>query len=218
MVEHERTGLLVPPHDADALADAIVRMLTDHPLADTLARAGHDLVHERFCLERMVEATQTLYDEGAATVVARSAGVAATRLRGAATRPDRRTSGTMTNQQGQLADDQSDSTRAHGHRDDPAPVRARAPSHEKRGRRQPERKRDGMPRLGRQAPPPDAFPIGPEVGRDDDRDRNDDHRRAKGDAQRPPLTTAGEPQESDPARHLGEGEQRTRRRAGTGTR
>ena len=51
---------------------------TDHPLADTLARAGHDLVHERFCIERMIEATQTLYDEGAAAVVARSAGVAAT--------------------------------------------------------------------------------------------------------------------------------------------
>ena len=77
MVEHERTGLLVPPHDAVALAEAIVRMLTDHPLADTLARAGHDLVHERFCIERMVQATQTLYDEGAAAVVAR-AGAAAT--------------------------------------------------------------------------------------------------------------------------------------------
>jgi glycosyltransferase involved in cell wall biosynthesis len=78
MVEHERTGLLVPPHDAVALADAIVRMLTDHPLADTLARAGRDLVHERFCIERMVEATQTLYDEAAAAVAARSAGIAAT--------------------------------------------------------------------------------------------------------------------------------------------
>jgi glycosyltransferase involved in cell wall biosynthesis len=78
MVEHERTGLLVAPHDVDGLASAIVRMLVDHPLADTLARAGHDLVHERFCIERMIEATQTLYDEGAAAVAARSAGVAAT--------------------------------------------------------------------------------------------------------------------------------------------
>ena len=78
MVEHERTGLLVAPRDVDGLAAAIVRMLVDHPLADTLARAGHDLVHERFCIERMIEATQTLYDEGAAAVAARSAGVAAT--------------------------------------------------------------------------------------------------------------------------------------------
>ena len=72
MVEHERTGLLVPPHDPEALADAIVRLLVDHPLADTLARAGHDLVHDRFCVERMVQAVETLYDEGAAAVAARS--------------------------------------------------------------------------------------------------------------------------------------------------
>src|SRR4029077_21111951 len=72
MVEHERSGLLVPPHDPEALADAIVRLLLDHPLADMLARAGHDLVHERFCLERMVQAVETLYDEGAAAVAARS--------------------------------------------------------------------------------------------------------------------------------------------------
>ena len=71
MVEHERTGLLVSPHDAGALAEAIVRLLTDHPLADTLARAAHDMVHERFCIERMIEATQTIYDEGAAAVAAR---------------------------------------------------------------------------------------------------------------------------------------------------
>ena len=32
MIEDGRTGLLVPPHDADALAAAIVRLLTDHPL------------------------------------------------------------------------------------------------------------------------------------------------------------------------------------------
>jgi len=76
MVEHERTGLLVPPRDADALAAGIVRLLTDHPLADTLARAGHDLVHERFCIELMIQATQTLYDEGASAVAARSAGAA----------------------------------------------------------------------------------------------------------------------------------------------
>ena len=76
MVEHERTGLLVAPHDVAGLADAIARMLTDHPLADTLARAGRDLVHDRFCIERMIQATQTLYDEGAAAVAARSAGAA----------------------------------------------------------------------------------------------------------------------------------------------
>jgi glycosyltransferase involved in cell wall biosynthesis len=72
VIDDGRTGLLVPPHDPDALARAIVRLLTDHPLADTLARAGHDLVYDRFCVERMVESIQAIYDEGAAQVAARS--------------------------------------------------------------------------------------------------------------------------------------------------
>jgi len=64
MIEDGRTGLLVPPHDPGALATAISRLLRDHPLADTLARAGHDLVHERFCVELMARAVETIYDEG----------------------------------------------------------------------------------------------------------------------------------------------------------
>jgi glycosyltransferase involved in cell wall biosynthesis len=68
MVEHEKTGLLVPPHDPPALAAAIVRLLLDHQLADTVARAGHDLVHDRFCVQLMVNAVQELYDEGARLV------------------------------------------------------------------------------------------------------------------------------------------------------
>ncbi len=68
MVEDGVTGLLVPPRDHAALAAAIVRLLTDHPLADMLARAGHDLVHERFCIQLMVDAVEAIYDEGARAV------------------------------------------------------------------------------------------------------------------------------------------------------
>jgi glycosyltransferase involved in cell wall biosynthesis len=64
MIEDGVTGLLVPPHDADALAAAITRLLLDHPLADMMGRAGHRLVHERFCVERMVAAIETVYDQG----------------------------------------------------------------------------------------------------------------------------------------------------------
>lgn len=63
MIEDGRTGLLVPPHDSTALADAILRLLRDHPLADTLARAGHDMVHDRFCVELMVRSVEAIYDE-----------------------------------------------------------------------------------------------------------------------------------------------------------
>ena len=68
MVEDGVTGILVPPHDAEALTPAIVRLLTDHPYADTLGRAGHDLVHDRFCLELMINSVASIYDEGARTV------------------------------------------------------------------------------------------------------------------------------------------------------
>jgi glycosyltransferase involved in cell wall biosynthesis len=65
MIEDGVSGVLVPPHDAEALATAVSRLLLDHPYADTLGRAGHDLVHDRFCIELMVSAIQSIYDEGA---------------------------------------------------------------------------------------------------------------------------------------------------------
>jgi glycosyltransferase involved in cell wall biosynthesis len=68
MVEDGVTGLLVEHDNAIALAAAIVRLLTDHALADTIARAGHDLVHDRFCIELMVKAIEQIYDEGARAV------------------------------------------------------------------------------------------------------------------------------------------------------
>jgi glycosyltransferase involved in cell wall biosynthesis len=68
MIEDGVTGLLVPPHDAEALAAAIVRLLKNHPLADTLGRAGHDMVHDRFCIELMVAAIASIYDEGARVI------------------------------------------------------------------------------------------------------------------------------------------------------
>jgi glycosyltransferase involved in cell wall biosynthesis len=68
MIEDGVTGLLVPPHDAPALAAAIARLLLDHPYADTIARAGHDLVHERFCVEMMVSAIESIYDDGARVI------------------------------------------------------------------------------------------------------------------------------------------------------
>jgi len=65
MIENGVSGLLVPPNDHVALADAIVRLLSDHPYADMIAKRGHDLVHDRFCIELMVNSIETLYDEAA---------------------------------------------------------------------------------------------------------------------------------------------------------
>lgn len=48
IVEHEHTGLLVPPNDAAALAAALTLLATDAPLAERLARAGRTYALERF--------------------------------------------------------------------------------------------------------------------------------------------------------------------------
>jgi glycosyltransferase involved in cell wall biosynthesis len=59
LVRHEETGLLVEPHDAAGLADAIERLMRDRPLAARLAAAGRRWVEERFdlatCLEPLIE-------------------------------------------------------------------------------------------------------------------------------------------------------------------
>ncbi|MBA2313778.1 MAG: glycosyltransferase [Chloroflexi bacterium] len=68
MIEDGVTGLLVSPHDAAALGAAIGRVLLDHPLADMIGRAGHDMVHDRFCIELMARAIEAIYDEGARAV------------------------------------------------------------------------------------------------------------------------------------------------------
>jgi glycosyltransferase involved in cell wall biosynthesis len=72
MIEDGVTGLLVPPRDPQALAAAITRLLIDHPLADTIARAGHDVAHARFCVEAMVASIHKLYDEGARSIGGRA--------------------------------------------------------------------------------------------------------------------------------------------------
>ena len=68
MIQDGVTGLLVEHDNPVALAEAVVRLLKDRPYAETIARAGHDLVHSRFCIELMVKAIEQIYDEGALAV------------------------------------------------------------------------------------------------------------------------------------------------------
>jgi glycosyltransferase involved in cell wall biosynthesis len=62
-VVHERTGLLVPPDDAGALARALERLLRDPALRERLGAAGPGRVAEGFRVEQMVEAYERLYRE-----------------------------------------------------------------------------------------------------------------------------------------------------------
>ncbi len=62
-VVHERTGLLVPPEDPEALADAIARLIREPELRAQLGAAGPERVAEGFLPEQMVLAYQDLYAE-----------------------------------------------------------------------------------------------------------------------------------------------------------
>ncbi len=54
LVDHERTGLLVPPGDVDALARAMARVAADPALARRLGCAARDEATRRFLLPRLV--------------------------------------------------------------------------------------------------------------------------------------------------------------------
>jgi glycosyltransferase involved in cell wall biosynthesis len=56
------TGLLVPPRDPRALAEAIIRLLGDETLRHTFGRAGRQRVERHFSAERMVAATLAVYE------------------------------------------------------------------------------------------------------------------------------------------------------------
>jgi hypothetical protein len=50
------------------LPAAIVRCCATILRGHALGRAGHDLVHDRFCIELMVSAVESIYDEGAGSI------------------------------------------------------------------------------------------------------------------------------------------------------
>jgi glycosyltransferase involved in cell wall biosynthesis len=62
LVKDEKTGLLVPPGDARALANAILRLVKNPLEAKDMGAAGRLYCH-RFGLEAMVEKLDDLYDE-----------------------------------------------------------------------------------------------------------------------------------------------------------
>jgi glycosyltransferase involved in cell wall biosynthesis len=66
-VEHGVTGLLVPPHNPDALAGAILTLLRDADLRRRLGEAGLARVRAMFNVDRMVEETLAVYEHVAGT-------------------------------------------------------------------------------------------------------------------------------------------------------
>jgi glycosyltransferase involved in cell wall biosynthesis len=66
-VEDGVTGILVPPHNAAALADAIVRLLQDEALRRRMGEAGFERVRALFNVDRMVDETLAVYEHVAGT-------------------------------------------------------------------------------------------------------------------------------------------------------
>lgn len=57
------TGRLVPPRDAQALAEALIELLADEPRRTEMGRAGRRRFEEQFTAERMVRSTLAVYQE-----------------------------------------------------------------------------------------------------------------------------------------------------------
>jgi glycosyltransferase involved in cell wall biosynthesis len=61
LIDHEQTGLLVPPGDPRALARQICRLMADPALAGRLAASARTRVQTRYSFERMVAAFEGVY-------------------------------------------------------------------------------------------------------------------------------------------------------------
>jgi glycosyltransferase involved in cell wall biosynthesis len=66
LVEHEVNGLLVPPDDPEALADALLRLRDDPALAARVAAAGRETVRERFDGEHLAQTLAGLFERAVA--------------------------------------------------------------------------------------------------------------------------------------------------------
>lgn len=63
VVVHEETGLLVPPREAEPLADALIALLKEEERARRYGAAGYERVHRRFSVEHMVNETVAVYEQ-----------------------------------------------------------------------------------------------------------------------------------------------------------
>jgi glycosyltransferase involved in cell wall biosynthesis len=63
VVEHGRTGLLVPPGDATALAGAIASLFDDPGRASAMGKAGRQRAESHFAWDRYVDAHESLFQQ-----------------------------------------------------------------------------------------------------------------------------------------------------------
>jgi glycosyltransferase involved in cell wall biosynthesis len=62
IVQHGSTGLLVPPGDVDALAEALKQILQNRDLAEQMGQAGREFALEHFDRERYLDRLLQIYE------------------------------------------------------------------------------------------------------------------------------------------------------------
>ncbi len=63
ILRDDKTGLLVPPEDSTALAEALLRLLRDPEFSVRLGKSGREYVASEFSVQRMIANTDQLYTE-----------------------------------------------------------------------------------------------------------------------------------------------------------
>lgn len=61
IIQDGKTGLLVPPQDPQALAAALIKLLSDDALTARIAAAGHDYVKQNFSFECLIAELDQIY-------------------------------------------------------------------------------------------------------------------------------------------------------------
>ena len=63
IVQHEETGLVVPPKNPDALAAAINALLANPDMRQQMGEAGRQRILSQFTIDHMVDRIETIYNE-----------------------------------------------------------------------------------------------------------------------------------------------------------
>jgi starch synthase len=63
MVENGNTGFIVPPKDANALAEAVIKLLNSDKLRQEMGENAYKAVRDKFSLDRIAQQTSQVYKE-----------------------------------------------------------------------------------------------------------------------------------------------------------
>jgi len=63
MVEHGTTGFLVPPKDANALAEAIIELLNNDKLRQEMGENAYRVLSDKFSWDKIAQKTLQVYQE-----------------------------------------------------------------------------------------------------------------------------------------------------------